>query len=144
MLACNAGHFNKTGIIVLAVLSVAIDIDHLWAYLRYHNRLSLKGAWNTAVTEHEHERTIIHKPIGILIILLALSILLIYNHPITRIIFLAYVCHVFLDYIHLTKEGIREHRFITVLNFLFPVSASEIILDVLSIMSNIIIFYFVF
>jgi len=143
ILAYYKGQITSANIIIIAILSTIIDIDHPIAYLRHHKKLSLKKAWNNAVTAHEHQRTIIHKPLGISIITISLFILLQF-YPQTNILFLAYFSHMFLDYVHLTKEKIKKHNFINLFNILIPISPSEIAFDIILIISNLVAFYYFF
>lgn len=143
ILAYYKGQITSGNIIIVAILSTIIDIDHPISYLKHHGKLRLKKAWNNAVTAHEHQRTIIHKPLGILIISISLFILMKF-YPKANIFLLAYFSHIFLDYVHLTKEKIKKHNFINLFNVLIPLSTSEITFDVILIISNLIAFYFVF
>jgi membrane-bound metal-dependent hydrolase YbcI (DUF457 family) len=143
ILTYSTGKITIPGIVALIAVSTLIDIDHPITYFKHHKKLSLKKAWNNAVTGHEHEWTIVHKPIGILVIIMSLFIFMKF-YQFAYAIFLGYFCHIFLDYIHIIKEEIRKHKFFNFLNIKIPISYSEIGFDIILIISNIAAFYFVF
>jgi len=137
------GQFDLTSVIVLVGVNVLIDIDHPLSYLRHHGKLKLKSAWNNAVKSHEHERTWVHHPIGIVLVSATLLI-------ISRFYFLAYAAflgyfiHMFIDYAHIKKETYNKHEFKKIFNLWLPFSHIEIIFDVVLILGNIFILFLIF
>ena len=135
------GQFDKASAIILAIASVAIDVDHPIAYFIHHGKLRLKNAWNNAAKQREHERTFIHTPVGIVIIS-AILLLLMRFDIIAYVLFLAYFSHMLLDYLY--NKTYKPNKFVKILNIEIPIFFPEIVLDMFLIAANIIAFYFAF
>ena len=124
--------------LVTAIIAVAIDIDHFLSFVYRHHDFSFKHAWDAAVIKHEKkERTIIHHPIGFVV--LSLFIIATYFINITwfYVLAIAYFSHYLID--HIPYQQYSKKKRIKLLFLNFEVYSLELIFDVLLLIGIVLI-----
>ncbi|MBT3406014.1 hypothetical protein HN419_02495 [Candidatus Woesearchaeota archaeon] len=127
----NVVDFQTT--LIISILAVAIDLDHLIAHYRNHKELSIKNTWNNQfVHKTENQRSPIHRPVGFkAVTALAAAVLII--HPTTALIItIAYYTHYFLDHFNFHIKSSKLQ--LKVFGFMTHISITEIALDIILIL----------
>jgi len=129
------GYFSLTEVVVIGVLAVVIDIDHLISFYRHHKSLNLLNCWNTAFETHEYLWTFIHNRFGMICVMGVLAFVSLFNMKYALIPGIAYFSHMLLDHIHLHKHKIKGHNFKEIFGFAIPLCYSEFVFDFILLVS---------
>jgi len=85
--------------IVLVLVTVLLDIDHLITFIHECKKFSVKEIWDDGFYHHKHtKRTWLHFEKGILLVLLITTILIPINIQLAIAICIGYFLHILLDY----------------------------------------------
>ena len=99
-------------VLIVAILSTLVDLDHYISYFVNKHEFSLKKIWNECVLGHYHGRSFIHRSDGFTIITLLLAGLYFISYYWFLIIALAYYGHYLLDHLHIKmKRGLNINKF---------------------------------
>lgn len=125
--------FNHYTALLTALIALLIDTDHFIYYSIKHKDLSLKHAWNTAVSGRMKERTFIHFRLGFIITTAIIILLYFINPTISLILLIAYFTHMFLDYTHLNILKVKGKYTEKIEGFTIKISKFEVWFDILLI-----------
>ncbi|USN45184.1 MAG: metal-dependent hydrolase [Candidatus Woesearchaeota archaeon] len=126
-----AGILSSTGVILLSVLAVLIDVDHFLYFAFKHKSASVRNAWNAAVVFHEKgERTFIHNSLGGVLVLVLCVLLFFISSQLSIIVLVAYLSHMLLDYMPFPSSTSKKFS-ASIFKFSLAVSYRELVFDVL-------------
>ncbi|MAG20314.1 hypothetical protein CL618_02675 [archaeon] len=134
LLGMKLGFFNIYFAILVAILAVAMDVDHLISYYLRHKEWSLKKCWNVALGVEENLWTFIHYWKGFVVILLGLIGLSFFSLSISYFIFAFYVPHFLLDQLHLYWVMNRGYKIRKIFGMNILLYWLEIVIDLVVIL----------
>ncbi len=123
--------------VIIAILSVLLDLDHFLCHLVKKKNPNFRVCWNNAVLGKEHERTFIHHLPGFLVVSGLIFFIAFLNSTTALAIAIAYYTHMFLDYVHFKPKEIQKKS--KWFGLLFAPTLHEILLDLVLV---IILFFF--
>ncbi len=109
------GYLSLMQAFITGLIGMLIDLDHVFTFLIIHKEFNLKKAWNAAVIHHEHERTLLHRWPGLVLISVFLIILGNYFLIIGIMIAIGYYTHYVLDHVYVrakTRLILRGYGFV--------------------------------
>ena len=127
LLGVKSGYFSISQAVLIGVLSVLIDLDHLFAYYHQHKKWSLKGTWNAAIVTHERERSFIQHTDGLIKVTIILFLLVLIAPKLTVVLSMAYYTHYLLDHIH--TDVIQRHKLKRFMGIAYPFNYYELALQ---------------
>jgi hypothetical protein len=117
--------------LLIALVAVFVDIDHLIIFIIKRKDWSIKDAWNAEVKgRFRNARTFIHHWLGFLLITAVIVSLFFVNKNLFWIIGLGYYSHMFLDYAHLNILKIKEKLVIKGFGLVERINKFELLFDI--------------
>jgi len=109
-IAYHLGLIPFFGFVLVAFISMLIDLDHYISYYFFHRKdMAFKRIWNECILGHFHGRSFIHRGEGFLLVTLLLIGVYFLDPTWFFILGLSYYNHYFLDHIHLhMKKGLKN------------------------------------
>jgi len=135
-------YFSLIEVVIIGVLAVVIDIDHLISFYRHHKSWDLLKCWNGALEKHEYLWTFIHHRFGMIVVTGILALVSLFNIKYALIPAIAYYSHMILDHMHLHKHKIKGHDYKEVFGLAIPLCYSEFVFDFLLLVSIIFLFLY--
>jgi hypothetical protein len=129
MIFVKYGVFDYRIALLIAVLAVFVDIDHLINFIIKKKDYSIRDAWNAGIIGHMKERTFIHHYLGFILITGIIVLLFFLNRTWFWIILIAYYSHMFLDYAKLNILKIRGRITIKEAGFVEKINKFELLFD---------------
>ncbi|MFH1787772.1 MAG: metal-dependent hydrolase [Candidatus Altiarchaeota archaeon] len=124
------GLFGEEYVILTAVVSTLIDLDHLVTYFS-SGRGGLKAHWNRLVLDRlRHKRTFIHHAQGFFVVCFLIAILHSVNKPLFYCLGFAYVSHMLLDHVHVRHTPHIRSYHLDAAGLILPYTLLELSLDV--------------
>lgn len=125
------------GAIVIPVVSVLIDLDHLLIYFFEKKKLNIKEFLNDVAEDHTptHYRSFIHRSYFSLIILALTALLLIINKEAAYIIAASYFSHILLDKVSSINHWINIYKKNRIGNISIMLSKLEHIIDIAMVLA---------
>jgi len=129
MIFVKFGVFDYKIALLIAVIAVFIDIDHLINFIIKKGDYSMRDAWNAGILKHMKERTFIHHYLGFTLITEIVILLFFISRTWFWIISIAYYTHMFLDYAKLNVLKIRTKITIKEAGFVERINKFELLFD---------------
>jgi|GEM_PF-1472766 len=128
--AFEKGLFPGEYVVYTALISMFIDVDHLFSYLS-SNGEGFRGKWNILVVDKlRYQRTLIHHAKGMLLISVLISLTYFIKTEVYYCLILSYGTHMLLDHLHIRNlPKVRKYH-IEGFGMILPVSILELGLDV--------------
>lgn len=133
LLGYNANIISFPIVIVIALASMFIDIDHLLVYHKHIHDWNIQKFWNITMLgkKHWHFRTLIHNWNSFIIISFILLILAQVDFKSAFIIGAIYIPHFLLDHLNISLEWKRKVLKVKEFGFYTPVLYLELLLDII-------------
>ena len=106
-------YLTLTQALIAGFVGMLIDLDHLFSFI-IHKEFNLRKIWNEFL-HHEHEGTIIHGWVGLILMTILLVVLGIFYLNLAIIIGIGYYTHFVLDLVYIKtskKLVIKEPGFV--------------------------------
>ena len=131
LIGVKLNYFSYNEAFIIALLSMLIDVDHLFYFFFKHKKWNIRKAWNAATVKHEQESSFIQHKSGFIIVTIILLILSFIHLHLSLIFAVAYYTHFLLDHIHV--KFISKYKLLKIKDFVVPINNFEIIINIATV-----------